>query len=307
MGFGLTSPAPKKCDLTAKNRFWGFFGDGAQTSRESGPQTLQPRQRNPPIATKPASGRAFWPSRDPIGERGGINLYGMVGNEPIDLYDFLGLDPEGKKGESNTPVINLPENPDTKKVYTKYLFIGKDQRTPDETIYNPDGSLSLYVPPEVTAMQTKQIKELKSAASGAGYKVIDEVDVISLRNAWSHPMVTEVFLYTHGLEKGEGLECTYLKKGGILAKAKGVKYQRLIKNVKLPAIFDPELGSGKTFAVLFCCPHRNFTSHIERYTKSGVKANDLYNGYFNEKNDRPTDRGKNKDRLIKYFKSQITK
>jgi uncharacterized protein RhaS with RHS repeats len=33
-----------------------------------------------------------WPSRDPIGERGGINLYGMVGNDPVNRRDVLGLE-----------------------------------------------------------------------------------------------------------------------------------------------------------------------------------------------------------------------
>jgi RHS repeat-associated protein len=37
----------------------------------------------------PSTGR--WLSRDPIGERGGRNLYGMVGNNPIGRWDFLGL------------------------------------------------------------------------------------------------------------------------------------------------------------------------------------------------------------------------
>jgi hypothetical protein len=37
----------------------------------------------------PVTGR--WPSRDPIGERGGINLYGMVGNDAIGRWDYLGL------------------------------------------------------------------------------------------------------------------------------------------------------------------------------------------------------------------------
>lgn len=32
-----------------------------------------------------------WPSRDPIGENGGINLYGYVGNDGIDGLDILGL------------------------------------------------------------------------------------------------------------------------------------------------------------------------------------------------------------------------
>jgi hypothetical protein len=31
-----------------------------------------------------------WPSRDPIRERGGINLYGFVGNNPINAIDVLG-------------------------------------------------------------------------------------------------------------------------------------------------------------------------------------------------------------------------
>jgi hypothetical protein len=38
---------------------------------------------------QPESGR--WLSRDPIGENGGINLYGMVGNNPINQWDYLGM------------------------------------------------------------------------------------------------------------------------------------------------------------------------------------------------------------------------
>jgi RHS repeat-associated protein len=32
-----------------------------------------------------------WISRDPIGEQGGINLYGYVGNNPVEIVDPLGL------------------------------------------------------------------------------------------------------------------------------------------------------------------------------------------------------------------------
>jgi hypothetical protein len=32
-----------------------------------------------------------WPSRDPIAEEGGVNLYGMVGNSPANRVDYLGL------------------------------------------------------------------------------------------------------------------------------------------------------------------------------------------------------------------------
>jgi RHS repeat-associated protein len=36
-----------------------------------------------------ANGR--WLSRDPIGEEGGVNLYGMVQNDPVNRVDYLGL------------------------------------------------------------------------------------------------------------------------------------------------------------------------------------------------------------------------
>ena len=36
-----------------------------------------------------------WVSRDPIGEYGGINLYGYIGNDPIYRRDYLGLSPTG--------------------------------------------------------------------------------------------------------------------------------------------------------------------------------------------------------------------
>ena len=91
MGFSLTSPAPKKCDPTAENRVWGFFGEAPKTSRANHPQSLQPRQGNRPSPTTIASGRTYWPSRDPIEERGGINLYGMVKNNAVTWIDFLGL------------------------------------------------------------------------------------------------------------------------------------------------------------------------------------------------------------------------
>jgi RHS repeat-associated protein len=32
-----------------------------------------------------------WPSRDPIGENGGVNLYGFVGNDAVNYFDYLGM------------------------------------------------------------------------------------------------------------------------------------------------------------------------------------------------------------------------
>ena len=75
MGFFITSPVPKKCGLSMGNRVWGLFGDGREF-----------RIIN-------------WPSRDPIGERGGVNLYGMVENSAVGRVDVLGLTAQGQVTE----------------------------------------------------------------------------------------------------------------------------------------------------------------------------------------------------------------
>jgi hypothetical protein len=33
-----------------------------------------------------------WPNRDPFGEKGGINLYSFVANDPLAYWDLFGLD-----------------------------------------------------------------------------------------------------------------------------------------------------------------------------------------------------------------------
>jgi RHS repeat-associated protein len=76
---------------TSKTRVWGFENTPsgrpnieAGSSWENATGSVQYTYRN-------ASGRAEWLSRDPIAERGGINLYDYVGNDPIDGTDPLGL------------------------------------------------------------------------------------------------------------------------------------------------------------------------------------------------------------------------
>ena len=44
----------------------------------------------------PVTGR--WPSRDPIGEKGGVNLYVMVYNDSISQFDLLGMIEVGVSG-----------------------------------------------------------------------------------------------------------------------------------------------------------------------------------------------------------------
>jgi RHS repeat-associated protein len=64
-------------------------------------------------AYKTASGRAKWPNRDPIGEEGGINLYGFVDNNPIILTDPWGLDDD----DDFVELPNVDENTRQSTVY----------------------------------------------------------------------------------------------------------------------------------------------------------------------------------------------
>jgi RHS repeat-associated protein len=53
----------------------------------------------------PETGR--WPSRDPIGEMGGVNLYGFCYNDSFGWYDYLGWNPQSKGGY--TPKSKRPK------------------------------------------------------------------------------------------------------------------------------------------------------------------------------------------------------
>ncbi len=69
--------------------------------RRHRPKSQQSRGSRPRVAYygyryyDPQTGR--WPSRDPIGERGGMNLYGFVGNRGVNRWDILGLCKSGEK------------------------------------------------------------------------------------------------------------------------------------------------------------------------------------------------------------------
>jgi hypothetical protein len=54
----------------------------------------------------PVLGR--WPSRDPIEERGGVNVYGMLGNGGVNGVDYLGLQDPVTGYDSWTHIPNAP-------------------------------------------------------------------------------------------------------------------------------------------------------------------------------------------------------
>jgi uncharacterized protein RhaS with RHS repeats len=76
---------------TPKNRVWGFENHPSGRPSVEPQLSLETATGSVQYTYQIASGRAEWLSRDPIAERGGINLYGYVLNDPIYNVDELGL------------------------------------------------------------------------------------------------------------------------------------------------------------------------------------------------------------------------
>ena len=91
MAYFSTAPAPGHRNLTAKNRVWDFFQLSIKTHPANRRHPAQPRRKARPTPTKTVSGIPYWPARDPIEEEGGLNLYGFVGNNGVNQWDYLGF------------------------------------------------------------------------------------------------------------------------------------------------------------------------------------------------------------------------
>jgi hypothetical protein len=77
-------------------------------------------------------------SRDPLGEKGGLNLYGYVGNDPVNAVDLLGLCPSG-----DALLVTLPSG-------MQYMPITAVKDYQAQTLRLPDGSIiPIYVPSDV--------------------------------------------------------------------------------------------------------------------------------------------------------------
>jgi hypothetical protein len=134
-----TAYAAPKNAADPKNRVGDFFHeDSASVGKNRWVKCLNAQEKSS-YHYETASGRSNWPNRDPIGEAGGINIYGMINNLVvnavdidgravfpgwvIDTIDALGdfLDPNGQEGN-----ICMPPDYDTDYVYGSCAAVCKN-------------------------------------------------------------------------------------------------------------------------------------------------------------------------------------
>lgn len=107
--------APEESVSDAENRVGKNFSATSGTRPANRIPARQPRRENGHDYDETASGMLFygfryydpetgrWLSRDPIGERGGLNLYAFVGNDPVGFIDVLGLAVDGSAEHNLNP------------------------------------------------------------------------------------------------------------------------------------------------------------------------------------------------------------
>jgi RHS repeat-associated protein len=91
--YGTGQSTPLTADVFGYGAQWGYY-----TDVETGLQLLTYRYYDP-------GGRFF--TRDPIGYRGGVNLYGYSANRPVDFVDPAGLATVSVNASSTTTVFGL--------------------------------------------------------------------------------------------------------------------------------------------------------------------------------------------------------
>jgi hypothetical protein len=89
--FGAASGAVARALVAPNIASGNFWCNEAESARPSTSQLIVYAAPTDGCGYETASGRPKWPSRDPIGERGGKNLYAFIANNPIVQVDINGL------------------------------------------------------------------------------------------------------------------------------------------------------------------------------------------------------------------------
>ena len=88
---GAQQSAMAKANVAPKTASGNFTANSSLHAPRDTPQTLDRIGENQLHDYETASGRPKWPSRDPIQENGGENLYNFLANDGINWVDYLGL------------------------------------------------------------------------------------------------------------------------------------------------------------------------------------------------------------------------
>jgi hypothetical protein len=95
MGFYSTTLEPKTAprktpSCASKTASREIFSYPIKTDYKKSHNPLKTSQKNRLVTTKTASGIPYWPSRDPITEGDGPNLYAFTWNDPVNSWDEFG-------------------------------------------------------------------------------------------------------------------------------------------------------------------------------------------------------------------------
>ena len=149
--------------------------------------------RSPPHAKRglPEKNRIpYWPSRDPIAERGGFNLYGFVSNDPVSWIDIL-----GKRINRGGPIrTNYDTMANIIRKYGVFAYTG-----------DPDGGAN--VSPEITGdieyEHKKQGEKCCAKVKKAPY--LDIQVSVNLPSNWGMPVK---FMNSYSMMTASGYQAT---------------------------------------------------------------------------------------------------
>jgi len=177
----------------------------------------------------PLTGR--WPSRDPIGEEGGVNLYGFVRNDGVGKIDVLGMVLYIPNLNSYDIEVAGQVCAEKKKIF----FIGREQVN---TPFSP--SPATPVPSQMQELYDNLYNTMKSKAKSAGYVVVEGASVNQVIDAWKSGDYKHIVYYNHGWENGN----------------LGYDYGKQSSSARSPlVIFNPLVGHADEVDV--CCCYSN--------------------------------------------------
>ncbi|AHF93332.1 type IV secretion protein Rhs [Opitutaceae bacterium TAV5] len=123
---------------------------------------------------------ARWLGNDPLEERGGINLYAMVGNDLVNQWDYLGLEPLTEVPPEGKFVLRIAKNIKFNDDQAKRALVPYDS---SQGGYYGDGFEVEYQPADTCPCIRETIRLVQAIKIGSGDSRIDASDYTNINNA----------------------------------------------------------------------------------------------------------------------------